>query len=210
MRGLYAIIDPEACRLPPLAVAQAVLRGGCAALQLRAKQLSDADFLALGHSLGRVCRAAGVPFFVNDRVWLARELGADGVHVGQDDQALEQVREALGPQALIGLSTHSLAQALDAERRGASLIGFGPVFPTRTKLNPEPQVGLPGLREVCSVLRIPVVAIGGVDPRNAADVAAAGAPLGAAISALCAAEDPEQAARTLHRVLQAAPHARQS
>src|SRR5262245_52672954 len=89
MRGLYAIIDPEACRLPPLAVAQAVLRGGCAALQLRAKQLSDADFLALGHALGRVCRAAGVPFFVNDRVWLARELGADGVHVGQDDQALE-------------------------------------------------------------------------------------------------------------------------
>jgi thiamine-phosphate pyrophosphorylase len=205
MRGLYAIIDPTACRLPPLAVAEAALRGGCAALQLRAKQLSDADFLALGHALVRACRTAGVPFFVNDRVWLVSALGADGVHVGHDDQALEQVRETLGPHVQVGLSTHSLAQALDAERRGASMIGFGPVFPTRSKLDTAPLVGLASLREVCAVLQIPVIAIGGVNRANAADVAAAGAPLGAAISALCAAEDPESAARELHRALQPAP-----
>lgn len=205
MRGLYAIIDPTACRLPPLAAAEAVLRGGCAALQLRAKRLSDPEFLALGRSLLRACRTAGVPFFVNDRVWLAAELGADGVHVGQDDQPVEQVREALGPRALIGLSTHSLAQALDAERRGASVIGVGPVFPTRSKLDTAPLVGLAGLREVCAVLRIPVIAIGGIDESNAAEVAAAGAPLGAAISAVCASEDPERAARALHHALQPAP-----
>jgi thiamine-phosphate pyrophosphorylase len=210
MRGLYAIIDPEACRGPALAVAEAALRGGCAALQLRAKRLSDADFLALGHALVRACRTAGVPFFVNDRVWLAESLGADGVHVGQGDRPLEEVRQLFGGRALIGVSTHSLAQALDAERRGASLIGFGPVFPTRSKLDTEPVVGLHALRDVCAALRIPVIAIGGIDRHNASDVAAAGAQLAAAISAVCAADDPESAARSLHRALQAAPPARQS
>jgi thiamine-phosphate pyrophosphorylase len=96
MRGLYAIIDPAACVQDPLAVTEAVLRGGCAAVQLRAKRLEDAAFLALGQAIVRACRAVGVPFFVNDRVSLVRALGADGVHVGQTDAPLEQVRAALG------------------------------------------------------------------------------------------------------------------
>jgi thiamine-phosphate pyrophosphorylase len=198
MRGLYAIIDPAACLQDPLAVAEAVLRGGCAAVQLRAKRLEDVEFLALGQAIVRACRTAGVPFFVNDRVSLVRALGADGVHVGQADVPLEQVRAALGSNVMIGVSTHSIAQALEAERRGAQLIGFGPVFATQTKLDHEPIVGVAGVHEVCAAVRIPVIAIGGIDEANAREVAAAGAPLGAVISAVCRAEDPERAARALH------------
>jgi thiamine-phosphate pyrophosphorylase len=200
MRGLYAIIDPEACRQSPLATAEAVLRGGCAVLQLRAKQLTDSDFLDLGRALVRACRTAGVPFVVNDRVALVRELGADGVHVGQTDLPIEGVRAQVGPGVWVGLSTHSLAQAKDAERRGAQMIGFGPVFATKTKPDHEPVVGVEGVREVCSAVKIPVIAIGGITEANAATVAASGAPLAAVISAVCSAADPERAARQLHAV----------
>lgn len=200
MRGLYAIIDPEVCA-DPLAIAAAALRGGCAALQLRAKRLDEASFLTLGRALVRACRTAGVPFFVNDRFELATGLGADGVHVGQTDAPIETVRERVGPHVSISVSTHSLEQALEAERRGASLLGFGPVFTTSTKLNPDPVIGVSGLREVCARVRIPVIAIGGITQDNVADVARAGAPLAAVIAALARAEDPEQAARALHRAM---------
>jgi thiamine-phosphate pyrophosphorylase len=198
MRGLYAIIDPEVCRVHPLAVAQAVLRGGCAALQLRAKRLTDAEYLDLGRELVRECRSARVPFFVNDRVHLVAPLAADGVHVGQTDSAVEDVRRVLGPTVMIGVSTHSLEQARDAEVRGAQLIGFGPVFATTTKLDHDPIVGVAALKSVVEAVRIPVIAIGGITHANVTQVAKSGAPLVAVISALCGAVDPEQAARSLH------------
>jgi thiamine-phosphate pyrophosphorylase len=197
MRGLYVIIDPEHCVLAPLAVAEAALRGGAAALQLRAKRLSDAEVLVLAEPLLRLCRASRVPFFVNDRVALAVQLGADGVHVGQDDQPIEAVRALAGARLRVGVSTHSLVQALDAELRGADLIGFGPVFTTASKANPDPVVGLAGLAEACARVAIPVVAIGGVSEANAAEVASAGAAFAAVISAVCRAGDPERAARRL-------------
>jgi thiamine-phosphate pyrophosphorylase len=200
MRGLYAIIDPEACRQSPLATAEAVLRGGCAVLQLRAKQLTDGDFLDLARAIVRACRTAGVPFVVNDRVGLVRELGADGVHVGQTDMPIEEVRARVGPDVWIGLSTHSLAQAKDAESRGAQLIGFGPVFATKSKLDHDPVVGVGGVRAVCGAVKIPVVAIGGITEANAVAVAGAGVPLAAVISAVCSAADPERAARQLHAI----------
>ncbi|HET6334169.1 MAG TPA: thiamine phosphate synthase [Polyangiales bacterium] len=198
MRGLYAIIDPEVCRDAPLAVAEAVLRGGCAALQLRAKCLTDAEYLELGREIVSLCRTAGVPFFANDRVDLVVELGADGVHVGQTDLPIEEVRAALGARMMIGVSTHSVEQAKDAERRGAQMIGFGPVFATTSKLDHDPVVGLEGLRVVCGAVRIPVIAIGGITLGNVSDVCVVGAQLAAVISAVCRAEDPEGAARTLH------------
>jgi thiamine-phosphate pyrophosphorylase len=200
MRGLYAIIDPEACRGAPSAVAEAVLRGGCAALQLRAKRLTDAEYLELGREIVSLCRTAGVPFFVNDRVGLVAELGADGVHVGQTDLPIEEVRAVLGPRRMIGVSTHTVEQALDSERRGAQMIGFGPVFATTSKLDSDPVVGLEGLRAVCGAVRIPVIAIGGIASANVLDVREAGASLAAVISAVCGVEDPEGAARKLHGV----------
>jgi thiamine-phosphate pyrophosphorylase len=206
MRGLYAIVDPAACRdlspgLGPIHVARAVLRGGCAALQLRDKTSTDAEFTKLGAELAKLCREAGVPFIVNDRIWLAAELHAYGVHVGQTDAPLEEVRQLLGPACSIGLSTNTLAQALDAQRRGADVIGVGPVFATTTKLDTEPVVGLSGLAEVCAAVTIPVIAIGGVTLERAEAIARSGAQMAAAISALCAAPDPEQAARALHAKL---------
>jgi thiamine-phosphate pyrophosphorylase len=201
MKGLYAIIDPEHCRgRDPLAVAEAVLSGGCAALQLRAKQLSDREKLALARALAARCRAARIPFWLNDRIDLALLVDADGVHLGQDDIPLADARR-LWPARMLGLSTHDLAQAQAAVAQGADAIGFGPVFATSSKKNPDPCVGLAGLRAVCRTVTIPVIGIGGITAGFAGEVAEAGATYAAAIGAICAADDPCEAARTLHAAL---------
>lgn len=201
MRGLYAIIDPEHCAQDPEQVTRAVLRGGCAVLQLRDKQNSDKEVAQLARKLGSLCREHNVPFVLNDRFWLVREVGAQGAHVGQTDEAIEVVRRELGSGIQIGVSTHNLEQAHEALRRGADLIGLGPIFGTTTKENPDPTVGLTLLKLVAEQITIPVVAIGGITLARAAKVAQTGVPLAAAVSALCAAQDPEQSARELHRIL---------
>lgn len=200
-RGLYAIIDVEACGArTPLDVAARVLEGGCAMLQLRAKRSRDVELLALGRALRTLCADVGVPFVLNDRAPLAHVLGADGIHLGQEDLSIEAAR-SVAPGASIGLSTHTLEQARDAARRGADLIGFGPVFSTASKHNPEPVVGISALSVVVSSVRIPVVAIGGIDLSNVAEVAATGVAMAACIGALCRAEDPRAAAEALHSAL---------
>lgn len=202
-RGLYAIVDPEFCLgRAPLEIAQAILDGGCAVMQLRAKRLAAGDLEALARSMLQICSARGVPFVVNDHAELASRIGAAGVHLGQSDAPIERVRERTGAQLRIGLSTHDLQQARDAHSRGADLIGFGPVFATRSKLNPDPLVGLEGLREVCRTVCVPVVAIGGIGLHNAQAVAACGPALIAAIGALCSASDPRAAASALHQAAQ--------
>jgi thiamine-phosphate pyrophosphorylase len=203
MRGLYAIVDPAICSIAhspkaPLEVARSILTGGCAALQLRDKHADDAAYVQLACDIAALCRQAGVPMIVNDRFWLARAVGAQGVHVGQSDASIEAVRAEVGPAISIGVSTHSLEQARQAEARGAELIGFGPIFPTTTKVGADPVVGLERLAEVCRVVSIPVAAIGGITRENIAGVRTAGARLAAVISALCTARDPAAAARELH------------
>lgn len=201
MKGLYAIIDPEHCQgRDPCWVAEQVLLGGCAALQLRDKAYSDRARLTLAHAIAERCRATSVPFWLNDRLDLAMLAGAAGVHLGQDDVPLADAR-TLVRERLLGLSTHSLAQARAAEAEGADVIGFGPIFPTRSKQNPDPVVGLEGLREVCQQVQCPVVAIGGIVPAHAAAIARAGATYAAAIGAVCGAADPRAAARELHEAL---------
>ncbi len=197
--GLYAIVDPAACRgRGPIDVARAILRGGCAVLQLRDKTSSDAQVLETARALAALCRTAGVPFVVNDRVDVARASGADGVHLGQGDLGVAVARRA-APGLEIGVSTHDLVQLARAQAEGADLVGFGPVFATRSKERPDPVVGLEALRDAVRASRVPVVAIGGIDHANVASVRGAGAALFAAISAVCAADDPEAAARALHR-----------
>jgi thiamine-phosphate pyrophosphorylase len=199
--GLYAIVDPEHCAgRDPLWVASEILHGGCAALQLRAKQLTDRALLALARALAERCAEHGVPFWLNDRLDLGVLCGASGVHLGQDDVPLEDARRVLTRGAL-GLSTHDLAQAVDAASRGADVIGFGPIFPTRSKLRPDPCVGLDGLREVCAAVSVPVIAIGGIELAHAGELARAGASYAAAIGAVCRATDPRVAARALHEAL---------
>jgi thiamine-phosphate pyrophosphorylase len=204
-RGLYAIIDVEACGTrAPIDIARAVLDGGCAVLQLRAKGATAADTRSLAQDLFGLCREAQVPFVLNDHVELAVELGAAGVHLGQTDMPLSRAR-ALAPEACIGLSTHSVAQARAAEQLGADLIGFGPVFGTTSKANPDPVVGPSSLAPLLGAVGVPVVAIGGIDLINIDQVAASGVPLVACIGAICKAADPRSAAAALHaRILQGA------
>jgi len=178
-----------------------VLRAGCAGLQLRDKHSDDRTFVSLGLEIARLCEAARTPFIVNDRFWLARELSASGVHIGQTDATLEHVRKELGAGLAIGVSTHTLAQAQDAQQRGAALVGFGPVFATSSKPDADPVVGLSALAEVSAAVDIPVVAIGGITLERVAAVSRSGAACAAVISAICQAQDSAAAARALHEAM---------
>lgn len=179
---LYAIIDSEIAA-DPLALAREVLSSGCAMMQLRVKRLDDRSFLELARQLRRACTDASVPFVINDRADIALLVGADGLHLGQEDMSVSDARKVVG-EMQIGLSTHNLEQALEAERCGADLIAFGPIFPTRTKEDPDPVVGLDRLASVCRSVSRPVVAIGGITPQNGLEVLQAGARYIAAISAV--------------------------
>ena len=188
--GLYAIVDPSlAGDRGPIRLAEAVLEGGCARLQLRWKDGGDREVLTLAQELVARCAAARVPFVMNDRPDLALLCGASGVHVGQADLNIADVRQLLGPDRQIGRSTHTRAQAEQAENQGADLIAFGPVFDTSTKSDADPVVGLARLAEICEAVSRPVVAIGGITVERAAEVRGAGAAFGAVISALSQAGD---------------------
>ncbi|MFK7986247.1 MAG: thiamine phosphate synthase [Sandaracinaceae bacterium] len=198
--GLYAILDPAATRgRDPLEVASAVLEGGCSRLQLRMKSGTDPERLALARRLRAACRFHEVPFVLNDRADLACLVGADALHLGQDDLPIAEARRIVGAME-IGRSTHSVAQANEAVAQGADVVAIGPVFATNSKADADPVVGLEMLREV-SRLPIPVVAIGGITGDNAAAIREAGATWGAVISALCADANPKARARALHGVL---------
>ena len=200
-RGLYAIVDPAACpNRDPIEVARAILRGGCAYLQLRDKHGSDARVLGLARAMSVLARAEGIPFVVDDRLDVAIASGADGVHLGQDDLPIAVAR-AQAPNLHVGISTHDEAQRARAEAEGADLIGFGPVFPTRSKDRPDALVGLAGLATALAASRTPIVAIGGIDLACVSELRAVGVTLAAAISSVCGAHDPEAAARALHRAL---------
>ena len=147
----------------------------------------------------------GGTFIVNDRCDVAVAVGADGVHLGQGDMPLADARGIVGPGTLIGISTHNLDQAIAAERGGADYIGFGPVFPTATKAHPDPVVGVEGLREVRGRVRIPIVAIGGINAVNVHDVVAAGAGCCAVVSAVLAAPDPSTAIAEMMKAFQENP-----
>lgn len=182
MTDIYAIIDLESAEAP-IELAERALRARCAWLQLRAKRADDRTWLEAAQILRARCADAGVPFVVNDRADIAKLVGADGLHLGQDDLPIREARRIVGNLA-IGVSTHDVEQAKTADAEGADLIAFGPVFDTRTKTNPDPTVGLDRLRQVCSIVSKPVVAIGGITPENSNDTRTAGADYIAVISAL--------------------------
>ena len=197
LRGLYVLADDDR-HWPhgPLAQARAACAAGAAVVQLRAKHATDRETLALATEIRRLTAASGLLFFVNDRFDLALLCGADGVHLGQDDLPLAAAR-ALGPDLLVGISTHDPEQARAAVAGGADYVGCGPVFATTTKPGPDPIAGLAGLGAVCAAVRVPVVAIGGITLANAPAVLAAGAAAVAVISAVNYAPDVVAAGRSL-------------
>lgn len=205
---LYAVtsLGPSGAAGLPAKV-EAVCRGGADIVQLRAKGLADGALAALAQQLRKVTQRLGKLFIVNDRVDIALGVAADGVHLGQEDLPVSMARELArqtGRQLIIGKSTHTLDQALAAEQEGADYIGVGPVFATPTKPG-RPAAGLSFVRQSAQKLRIPFVAIGGIDADNLRQVIDAGAQSVACVRALFDADDPFQAARKIREQLEASP-----
>ena len=197
LHGLYVIIDPDACGArPAVDVARLAIEGGAAALQWRDKRRDKGDQLTDARKVAALCRAAGVPLIVNDHADLALAAGADGVHLGQHDLPIDAVRPFAGAAMIIGVSTNNAAEARAAEAAGADYVAVGAIFPTQTKGNTRPA-NTERIREVKAAVRVPVVAIGGINASNIAQVVEAGADAAAVISAVCAADDPRAAAREL-------------
>jgi thiamine-phosphate pyrophosphorylase len=185
---LYPVTD---ARLTGLTHAEQVARlcaGGATLVQLREKHASPREFYVAGVAALQVARAHGARLIINDRADIALALQADGVHLGQDDLDPTAARRLLGPQAIIGYSTHNVAQARAAAELPINYIAIGPVFPTTTKANPDEVVGLAGVAQVRADVgpRVPLVAIGGITSENARAVIAAGADAVAIIGALLA------------------------
>ena len=196
--SLYVLADRRAAGERALIdVVRAAVRGGATAIQLREKTASTRALIELGRALLEVTRPAGVPLIVNDRVDVALAIHADGVHVGQDDMPAPIARRLLGPDWILGVSAGTVAEAQQAERDGADYLGTGDVYGTPTKADAGVPIGVAGLAEVARAVSIPVVAIGGIQPDNAAAAIAAGAAGVAVISAVIGAADPEAAARRL-------------
>ena len=195
--GLHLVTDSALCgERGVLAVVEAAVRGGARVVQLREKSLATRAFVERARALKALLQPLGVPLIVNDRLDVALACGADGVHVGQDDLSPRDMRRWL-PQGLIGLSIERIEQLDAAERLPVDYYGASPVFATATKADAAPALGLDGLRALRARTTRPLVAIGGIGEHNAAAVMAAGADALAVVSALCAAPDPEDAARRL-------------
>lgn len=178
---------------------EAALKGGVTCVQLREKDLDAEAFLAEALKISALCKQYGVPFFVNDNVEIAIRCKADGVHVGQEDMATAQVRQKVGPDMMIGVSAHSVEEALEAVANGADCLGVGAMFSTSTKKDAE-HVTMEQLRDICVAVDVPVVAIGGIGKENIAELAGTGVDGVALVSAIFSAEDIEQECRLLRQL----------
>jgi thiamine-phosphate pyrophosphorylase len=202
---LYGILDlGYVSEDNALAVARKMLEGGVQLLQLRAKSRSPQEMRSLALDLAPLCGAHQVPFILNDHPELVSETGADGAHVGQDDVSVAEARALAGEHAIIGKSTHSVAQALAAEREGADYIGFGPLFATPTKPD-YPQIGLNEIMQAQRLVSLPVFCIGGIKRENLPGVLAAGARRVVIVSGILQAPDPQAYCKACRGLLVSAP-----
>lgn len=198
LRGFYAVLDRD-----DLGLAEALAAAAPCAIQLRLKGATTAELCAAARRAAPVARAAGALFIVNDRLDVALAAGADGAHLGQSDLPLAEARriaERARPESppLLGVSTHNGPELADALAGGADYVGFGPVFPTATKENPDPTQGLESLRRAAAEAgSTPVVAIGGVTPERASAIASAGASAACAIAAVNRSGDLAPAGRRI-------------
>ena len=198
---LYGIVDLGYVEPGDVAqVATQMIAGGVDIIQLRAKGRDLAAISGLGAALHRITHPRGVPLVINDHPRLAREIGAEGVHVGQEDISIAEARELAGPERFVGRSTHSLEQARRAAEEGADYIGFGPLFATPTKPDYVP-IGLSDIAAVHAAVQLPVFCIGGIKLENLPQVIAAGARGVVIVSGLLQASDIAQYARSARELL---------
>ena len=187
---LYTIADTLGrLELSFVEITEKLCAGGAKILQLRAKDIPSRDFLTLAQEVRKICRRSGCLLIVNDRADIALAVDADGVHVGQEDLPLKAARKVLGPNKIIGVSTHDLQQARAAEHDGADYVGFGPMYGTTTKATGYTARGLDQLREIRAMVRLPIVAIGGITTERALATLTAGADAVAMISDLVLAKN---------------------
>ena len=175
------------------------LKGGATCVQLREKELDEDAFLQEALEMKALCEKYHVPFFVNDNVEIAVKCKADGIHVGQSDMATAKVRQTVGEDMMIGVSVHSVEEALVAVRNGADCLGVGAMFSTSTKADAD-VLTKEVLKEICDAVDVPVVAIGGISKGNMAELKGAGVDGVALVSAIFAAEDIEQECRVLRQL----------
>ncbi|MFI0473595.1 thiamine phosphate synthase [Halomonas sp. HMF6819] len=198
--SLYLVTDAVLCRDYGLErTVEAAVRGGVSVVQLRDKHASDAAMIDEAKRLKALLAGTGVPLIINDRLTVALESGADGLHVGQSDAAALEARQMLGPEAIIGLSINTLTELERAPLEALSYFGLGPVFATASKSDHAAPLGWNGLAELARASRLPTVAIGGLKAEHVDDVLAAGANGLAVISAICGTPDPCLAAKVFKR-----------
>jgi thiamine-phosphate pyrophosphorylase len=193
--ALYAILDSDVTETPLTELAEALADAGVRLVQLRDKRSSALQIHTRAKQLAAILGPRGVRFVLNDRADIAAICGADGVHVGQDDLPVADARKICGAPKWVGVSTHNLEQLRAADRTSADYIAVGPIFPTGTKANPDPVVGVDFLRAARRETRKPLAAIGGITVESAAEVFSAGADSVAVIRDLSAASDPSERAR---------------
>ena len=199
---LYAVTDRAWLKDETLyqQVEKAIV-GGVTFVQLREKNLDEESFLDEALEIQSLCKKYKIPFVINDNVEIAKKINADGVHVGQSDMEAADVRKILGDDKILGVSAQTVEQARLAEKMGADYLGVGAVFPTGSKADAD-DVSFDTLKEICSAVSIPVVAIGGIGEHNVSKLAGSGISGIAVISAIFGAEDIELAAKNLKELTQ--------
>lgn len=196
---LYAVTDRAWAKEKSLyQQVEEALKGGVTCVQLREKNLPDEEFLQEAIEIKSLCRKYNVPLFINDNVSVALKCGADGIHVGQDDMAASEVRGIVGENMMIGVSAHSVEEALEAVKNGADCLGVGAMFATSTKTDAN-VLSWQTLYDICHAVDIPVVAIGGLNKDNIPSLAGSGVDGVALVSAIFASKDIESECRLLRK-----------
>ena len=200
--SLYLVTDRSLSKgRTTLDVVRQAVAGGVTCVQLREKHCSTREFMDQARALQPLLKDQRIPLIINDRLDVALAVGADGIHLGQQDMALADARKIVGQTMVIGISAESVADAIRAEQQGADYIGVSPVFATPTKTDTAEALGLEGIQKIRRAVAIPIVGIGGVNQRSAAAVLGAGADGIAVVSAIVSADDPKQAAADLKKII---------
>ena len=185
---LYVLISSNIAKKSVKETARLVIDGGADAVQLREKTISDSKFISLAREVRDITTKRGSLLIINDRVHVVRKVNADGIHLGQQDMSALEARNIIGEEKIIGVSTHSITQARQAQKDGADYIAIGPIYPTSTKGH-EPSVGIEIIHEISEAVSIPIIAIGAITLENLDEVLKAGASRIAVCSAIIGSKD---------------------